>query len=382
MKSRVWLALHGVVALLPAVGAALGAPDVRLFGSEVPAEAPALSARGWQNEQVQPALQAWFEGHIGFRGVMVRTDNTVHASVIGEAKPGSYVIVGRDETLFYADDVLYMGRRHIEMLAVLQRVAVLTSGLGVLDARLRARGKRLVVVISPSKTSVYPEAVPSIWRRPGRGADLEVQVALRAGLQSVGVRYADGCAALAGKVGEERERLFTRTGRHWTALGACLVLREVLSTGAIVPSCAYEMATVDRDGSVDFDLFRLANVWRVGEGGASLPALVERGAPRAQSRLPLPRPRAIFAGTSFTWMLVDVLRPFVDAPVAAFYNTTFYDVSEGQRPLGPVDPASAAWIDYVLQRDLYVIEILETYAHGEQLISFVETLNRRLDGVE
>ena len=78
-------------------------------------------------------------------------------------------------------------------------------------------------------------------------------------------------------------------------------------------------------------------------------------------------------------MLADVMRPFVDTPVAVFYNTNFYDASTPERRrLAAVEPDSPSWTRYVLDRDLYVLEILETYAQGEHMITFVETLDRRL----
>jgi hypothetical protein len=376
MKSRIWLALHGLVALLPVIGAVARAPDVPLYGSEVPPSLPALSALGWKDEQVQPAFQSWFETHIGFRGTMVRTDNAAQAIVIGEAKPAGVIVIGAERTLFLKDDLWYMGMRDLDLPVVDAKVGELAKRLASVERKLAARGKKLVVVISPSKTAVYPEAVPSGWRRERR-ADVANHAALSARLKEHGVPFADGHAMFAGLTGVERDRVFTRTGRHWTTLGACLVLREAMRGGAVAPSCAYEMAAADRREAVDFDLYRLMNVWRAESEVAMAPLLLERG--KAEVTSATRRPRALFVGTSYMWMLAEVMRPFVDVPVAFYYNNMVYDVSETLRPIEPVDPASPRWAGYALERDLYVIEILETYSHGEQLPAFVETLDRRLD---
>jgi hypothetical protein len=378
MKSRIWILLHALVALSPVIGAVAQAPDVPLFGSEV---APALPAKwsleGWRHEEVQPSLQAWFEAHVGFRGVMVRTDNTVHTVVLGDSKPGSTVILGNDDTLFFRDDILFMSTRQEDLTSVLARVDVLTDHLGAVHRKLDARGKKLVAIISPSKSLIYPDAVPSRWRRSaGDRSDLVVHAALRAGLERHGVPFGDGMTTLAGRSGAERELVYPRSGRHWSTYGACTVLRATPLPASVRPSCEYEMAPSETLAAVDFDLYRLQNVWRVRETAVLAPKLAEVAAVRGTEQ----RQRTLFAGTSFTWMLGDVLRPSVDTPVAMFYNTSFYDLSDSaQRLLGPVDPLTAIWVSRVLDRDLYIVEILDTYAHGEHMISFLETLDHRLD---
>lgn len=379
MRTRLWIFLHALIAVVPAVGVFVHFPDVALFGSEVPPVLPSVTFTAWRSEQVQPALQAWFEAHIGFRGVMVRTDNSVQAAVLRE-KPLHSVVIGNDGTLLYADDVAYMGARREELPAVFARVDALTRALGSVSKKLKARGKELVVVIAPSKTAVYPESVPAGWRRaPGYRADVEVDTRLRAALERDGVPFADAHQLLSGRHGEERQRLFAATGRHWTQLGACVVLREVLPRGGVMPSCAYDMAPADVNVGDDFDLYRLQNLWRYEREVPVYPKLREEGAAAGSPSLP----RAVFAGTSFTWMLADVMRPFVSAPVAIFYNTNIYDVSEpARRLLAPANPDSPEWTGYVLDRDLYILEILETYAHGEHMISFVETLDRKLGPLE
>lgn len=379
MKPRIWILLHALVVLVPVIGSLTHASDVQLYGSEVPTSLPAKwTLDAWRREQVQPVLQAWFESHIGYRGVMVRTDNSVQAFAFGDCKPASTVLLGTDDTLFYLDDISFMNKRSVDQLPAFARVEVLTERLGSVHRKLAARGKKLAVIIAPSKTELYPEAVPSRWRNPsGVRSDLAMHRALRAGLQRHGVPFADGGEVLGGRSGAERELVYPRSARHWSTLGACYVLRHASELPAsVVPSCAYEMAAVDRNAAVDFDLYRLQNVWRVGEPPLLGPKLTEPASTDQAAR----RPRTLFAGTSFTWMLADVLRPYIEAPVAMFYNTTFYDVSDSaQRNIGSVDPLTSAWADRVLDRDLYVLEILDTYAHGEHMISFLETLDHRLD---
>ena len=377
MNPRFWLALHALVVLVPLVALLTGAPDARLFGSDVPPQLPALTVEGWRGEKVQPAFQAWFEAKIGLRGVMVRTDNSAQVYVLGQAKPAGRFVVGHDDTLFVDDDLFYMALPESTLPAVLGKLDLLAERLGRVQSKLAARGKKLVVVLAPSKTVIYPEAVPRGFRRRELRSDVTVHEGIRASFARHHVAFGDGDALLSGKAGADRDLVFTRTGRHWTPLGACLVLRAALADGPITPTCAYAMTTAKWESDPEFDIYRVLNVWRAGAPSVQVATLDQRGKPDPAGAAA--RPRTLFVGTSFMWMLVDVLRPLIEAPIAFYYNQTVYDVSETLQPLEPVDPESPRWAGYALDRDLYVIEILEPYAYGDEIPAFLTTLEARLE---
>jgi hypothetical protein len=377
MKTRLWLALHALVAVVPVLGMLVRAPDTILYGFEVPPAAPVWSATGWREEQVQKGFQSWFEANLGFRGAMIRTDNAVQAFGVGEAKPSGAVVIGEDGTYFLKDDLWYMNRPTEDLPVVFTRIAALSVRLGTVQRKLAARGKKMLVLIAPSKTAIYPEAIPRRWRH-GLRSDLAVHAELRDALVRNGVVFADGHDLLQSSTFAPREHLFARTGRHWTRLGACVVLREAFEGSASRPTCKYEMVPSKRLAETDYDLYELLNVWRPFETPGMVPLLEQRG-PSAALSPSEPKPRALFVGTSFLWMLADALRPHLQAPIAFYYNKTAYDVSEGQRELGPVDPDSASWSLHALERVLYVVEVLETDVTGDELVGFLDTLERRLD---
>lgn len=376
MRKRIWLVLHALVVLLPVLGTVAHLPDVALYGVEEPTELPALSFAGWRTEKIQPAFQAWFESHIGFRGVMIRADNSIQTTALRETKPGSFTVLGHDGIYLSRDDLVYMSTQRRDLPPILARIGELTERLGSVHRKLRARGKTLVVVVSPSKTVVYPGSVPERWRT---GDDITSQIhdALRAGLQRNGVPFGDGDAIFSAIPPGERDIVFARQGRHWTLEGSCLALRDAMVSAPIKRSCEYDMVEVPRASNLDFDLYRLQNTWGCDVGRAAVP-WPRPPPPPVTEGVAAPKPRALFAGTSFIWMLVNNLRPLVaDKPIALFYNTTFFDLDSWQR-IGHVDPTAPAWAEYVLERDLYVVDILETFAHHDEMFTFVTELDRRL----
>src|SRR4051812_16205647 len=126
MRTRIWLVLHAIVVLLPVLGAVMKAPDVVLYGVELPTDLPTLSFEGWRTEKVQPAFQSWFESHIGFRGMMVRTDNSIQVGALREMKPGSFAVIGNDDIYFSSDDMKYLATQRRDMPPILARIAELT----------------------------------------------------------------------------------------------------------------------------------------------------------------------------------------------------------------------------------------------------------------
>jgi hypothetical protein len=377
MRIRIWLVLHAIVVLLPVLGAVAKLPDMPLYGVELPTDLPPLSFEGWRTEKVQPAFQSWFESHIGFRGVMIRNDNSIQVAALREMKPNSFAVIGNDDIFFSSDDMKYLGTQRRDMPAILARVAELTKRLGSVHRKMTARGKTLAVVLSPSKTDIYPESVPSQWRR---GPDIteEIHEALRRGLVESGVPFGDGHAIFARMPKSERPVIFAQQGRHWTLVGACLALHDALEGRSPSRSCEYDMREVQKLTNLDFDLFRLQNNWGCDVGRAAVPW--PRDLPKEDDHdgIPQKKPRALFAGTSFIWMLVHNLRPLVaDKPIALFYNTTFFDLDSWTR-IGSVDPTTPAWVEYVLERDLIVVDILETFAHHDEMFNFVTELDKRL----
>jgi len=366
-----WVTLHALFVAVLALGAWVPLPDARLYGKELPAAAPTFSWAGWFGEKVQKDAQRWFEGRIAFRGAMVRTDNYL-SSVLGETKPGALVKYGLDSTLFIDEDVAYAARPSRELVpaAALQEIARLAREAQ--EAALR-KGMRLVLVLSPSKTSLYPEAVPPRWRRrtpQSPPPERWVYETFRDALVAEGVAFVDGRGILAATPSEEREVLFTRTGLHWTEVGACRVLRTALPS----LDCSFAWTAPDPHEAVDIDLLRLLNTWHPGGVLPRVPTLTPRPPP------PTAAPRAVFVGTSFTWLLIDVARQAVRDPVCLYYNRNAYDVSEPRvrRDVGPVDPSLPSWTSLVRERDLVVLELMEGYLHDDYSREFLAALRDRL----
>lgn len=368
------LALHLLVLVLPVLGLVLRAPDAKLFGTEPPSPFPHVTLSGWRDESVQAQLKAWFESHLGFRGVLVRTDNSLLYATLGETKPEAVVKRGDDGVLFINDDIWYAALR-VQDRPSADVLHALAAQIARAQRELALRNKQLIVILAPTKGSLYGDDLPPRWRRRDQTSertDTFVERTLRADFAAEGVHYGDGISILQSYTGP-REIIYPRVARHWSRVGACLALRQAARPVLNIPSCDYvaRPASLEWDGNVD--LYRLLNTWHLTEPLPTVFELVD-GPPA-----PPNAPRAVFVGSSFTWLLVDAARPYVREAHVLYYNSSVYDASTPRpRLIGPLDPAAPEWARYVLDKDVYVIEVLESYASSGLIQGFLKTLLERL----
>jgi hypothetical protein len=360
-RPAAFLALGATTAVFPVTAWAFGLPDSQLGGAEVAPELPRVSLASWASGDAQKAFTRWFESRLGLRGVLVRSDNSL-MHLLGETKPDSRVKLANWQTFFVDDDIEFAATRvERRPIAVMEAHA---AAIGAAQRSLAEHGLRLVVILAPAKAALYFDEVPSRWR--GRTHERQssgdvLYRAFRDALEREGVSFADGHRILTSNP-DERELLFPRLGRHWSQLGACRVLRDALPS--LMPStCDYMMVTVDPHSHSDFDLYQLENTWFSPAISPSAPLLKEATPPKE-------RPRALFMGTSFSWQLIDVVRPYVTDPLFFYYNSTIFDVTtRTPSVVGRVDPTSAAWARAVSERDLIVLEVLEVFATVDPLFT-------------
>lgn len=373
-KTLSLLALHFAVILAAPLAALLRVPDVPLYGVEQSTAAVDATWRRWRDGEAQLALQSKLETQLGGRGALVRTDNAAY-ELLGDAKPGSAVAIGDHRTLLFIDDLWGFTRRPQEV-PDLARIRDLADLVADTKTTLAAQGKHLVVIVSPSKTSLYGADVPARWRHREGGVEERGRAPLRAfeeQLERRGVGFTDGPALLRAQAhGDdvERERLFARGARHWTPVGACLVLQTALA--ALVPGlpCETKVVRVTLAQHWDRDLLRLLNHWEPDREEDSLrPRTVE---------MPNRWMRPLVVGTSFSWGLLEWLRGASDGPVRFFYyNRSVYEGTPTTTELvGSVQTGSPSWHAFTRDRNVVILEVLESVVDGEYMREFFAALRK------
>jgi hypothetical protein len=157
--------------------------------------------------------ESWLNDHFPLRGTLIRWHATIWHLWLGA--PGSNVVVGRDNWLFYTGDSTiedWVGRDRMSG-AELENWRRAAEGR---QAWLRQRGIQYLLVFVPNKSTVYPEKLPFLLRaqrRPGKFD--QILGYLRS--QNSSVRVLDLRKALVS--GKAREVNYWPTDSHWNAHG-------------------------------------------------------------------------------------------------------------------------------------------------------------------
>jgi hypothetical protein len=364
---RLVVCAYVAVAVLPAVGLYTRFDDRPIDGVLVDKRRPKLTAKAFLTERYQHDFAAWFENRIGFKGYSVRVDNTLLYHLFDETKFGANVVLGEDGVLYERDDLEYFGK-YGPYLPSAATADAFARKVAAIQAWYRARHRDFIPVVIPSKTSVYRAEVPASWRRlvgsPPPTDEHVYRLLLRA-LDAHGVRYVDARAMIERST-EPRPKLWGIDARHWSSFAACLAMQEVVklyaeSSGRAMPDhpCATTLRVVEPN-HVDHDLARLVNAWGVDEA-AEVP-VVE---PLGQARDISGAPTLLITGCSFSWALLrDAHRAGEFRRLEMnYYNQTFVPWPEDIHK--PVEPYSAYWNETVLDKDLVILDLTETYAFAE-----------------
>lgn len=364
LRLLVNIAAYVALALLPLFAMLTGWQGRILVGARAPAAPPVLGFEAIRHEQFQREADLWFQRHLGLAGSSIAADNTILYHLFGETKPGATVLVGRDKVLFIDDDIGFYNKR-VEQMASPEYLDAMARRLVGLQRALARRGKALVPVVVPSKTSIYPDAVPPGWtaqRSTPRPAD-RLYAALIAALRANQVSFVDARHLLSSST-LPRAELFGPMSRHWSSYGACLVLAEVATRYAEMSGqprpplqCELEQRRVTRT-STYLDLRQLLNASYVKVASRTMPAS------RYPAPAPGPRPRVLMTGTSFLWEIAEQLeesRLWGQVHFDYYHNRLFALPSLDSVVLEVGDPR---WFAAATDVDLYILDLFEGYIVG------------------
>ncbi|KAA9331372.1 hypothetical protein F0P96_14085 [Hymenobacter busanensis] len=213
---RVCLAFMLSLFMLPALQAKFNWVKEGALGGYTgtqPATEPALVLDSLTANTYQPALERYLEDHIGFRTWLIRFRNQLQYSLLNVAKAND-TVVGEDNLLLSIGGIKdYLGEGFVGDREVQHHV----QRFKAVQDSLRHRGKLLVFVIAPAKTTFYAEAHPAYYRRQPRGRSN--YMAYAAAMQQAGVNLLDLSRAFRVWKDTASYPLFPRGGFHWSGYG-------------------------------------------------------------------------------------------------------------------------------------------------------------------
>lgn len=361
---RIIVCLYLAIAALPVTAMVRKWKDQRLDGSVESGARPELAIAAVRSEAYQTAFTSWFEVGLGLRNWAIRIDNTLLYHLFREAKWGSHVAIGHDDVLFERDDVSYFNKTLADVPGP-HGFDNLADRILALQQRLQREGRALVPIFVPSKTTVFPDKVPALWTRDLgslRPSTERVYREMKRALDARHVVYVDAIDLLL-TAPLPRDVLWGPGARHFSAYAGCMCVREIVRRYAQLTHrpafdypCQADVRRARRDHA-DLDLFRLINAWgarrdRMGRNAKHEPL---------PDSPPSDAPRVLWIASSFGWtMMGDAWesRRFRQNHLD-YYNSAVHEGGTGES--FQMNQHDERWRSIILTRELYVLELFETY---------------------
>ncbi|HET8575864.1 MAG TPA: hypothetical protein VFO18_02100 [Methylomirabilota bacterium] len=168
------------------------------------------------------ALESWWNDNFGFRRALVRQYSQFQLAF--GVSPTKSVILGKTGWLFFADDDALASYRALRPFSA-EELEIWRRRMERRRDWLAARGIRFLVVVAPSKETIYPEFMPDTFNRvhpTTRMDQLTAHLRARSSLELLDLR-----GALTEAKGESV--LYLRTDTHWNDRGALLAADAIVA---------------------------------------------------------------------------------------------------------------------------------------------------------
>jgi hypothetical protein len=265
------------------------------------------------------------------------------------------VRVGHDNHLFQSTHLSVLNHKRPKNINKLQqRVADIKD----LQDGLKARGKSLIIAVTPNMAHLYPELIPSGYLDPTREKRVHPYGLVEKAFKEKGIVYVDTANVLKEAQSKVPFRFFAPSASHWNDVGSCLGLLAINSKlkemgGRHFRSFSCDNYTVEPEPrSKDRDLLRIANVL--------FPKRFHRPTPYVsvtyQEPEPTTQPRTLLVGTSYLFALSEHLHNWNLAKAHKLYFYFRQWRSGSERSFRTLSQKSINW-DEVFSNDIIIVNV-------------------------
>lgn len=355
--------------------------ESRLDGMDVTVATPILSAPAWMSGRFQAQTSAYLNQVLPLREAFVRLDNQLDYSLFNTSHMAdSTIVVGKCGQLF---EYYYLAERlGLDPPVPQNRLTQIADEILDLQTGLAKRHVALVVLLTPSKASLYPQYIPAGFpsAKPGLARSYDTFLPL---LMQRRVNVVDGRGIFSRAKLTQPYPLFAKNGSHWNTFGAALVTQALVDKIANVcpdrrwPRISIDGVRVDDQPSKsDLELASLMNLIRPPSHALTPhPQLRWTGATNPPARL-------VLVGGSFSEIplyLMNEGHVFGEMDYYRYYHRSL--TSYPAIVTNPVDVSKIDWNNDIFSHNVVVIEINEAMfgdGRNTHYTAFVEDALRHL----
>lgn len=354
-------------------------PDMILSGAEKKAQPEISSPRDLVTGRFQDKVETWLKQNIGFRGYFVKTDNQINYSVFNEFSRSHprKIILGKNKQLFEEQYIDVYNRLDVPPVRVLEDKV---AGIKKLQDLLKRRNVEFLLVLTPSKATVYPEYIPEKYILRGNLAKKDIYQLIMPILKRYGVNVVDGRAQFLDLKKQGVTGLFPSSGTHWSLYGGYRFATALI--GCMEQALGRRLVRIESKQTIvsgepielDKDVARLGNILFT----RSLFTEYRYPVTGPDSGSGAYRPDILLVGSSFCWNILYYLDMNNTCSRINFYYYFNTDYSYPGKRKGMIDRDGVNWERDVLSRDIVIIETNESQIR-EAGFGFIE---KALPGLE
>lgn len=321
----------------------------------------------------QISVEQWLKQNIGFRGFFVKLDNQINYSMFSEFSRNHprKIILGKNKYLYEEPYIDSYNRINPIPLKDLEDTA---ASLKMLQDRLLKRNVRILLMITPSKATIYPEYIPERYILRDNLSTQDNYETLLPILKKNGIHFIDGRQMFLDLKHESVPNLFTTSGSHWSLYGGYLFtarlmerIEQLLGKRLVHIKCRRVIPSREPI-ELDKDIARLGNIL------FTRALFTEYIYPETYPDAPAGsyRPNILMVGTSFCWNIIPYLessRVFSRFDFYYYFNTDYTYPGKIQRH---IDRDRVDWEREIFTRDIILIETNEI-SLSECGFGFIET---------
>jgi hypothetical protein len=334
--------------------------DMILSGAEQKAIPGIPTFSDIMSGKFQSGIEMWLKQNIGFRGTLVKTDNQINFSLFNEFSRSHprKIILGKNKQLFEEPYIDAFNKKNITDASALEKQA---AALRQLQDKLKARNVSFLLILSPSKATIYSEAIPDKYVLAHAAAIKDNYQILLPMLKQHGVNVLDGRELFLEMKKNGTPELFPSSGSHWSLYGGYLYgtklieRMEQLLGRRLVHMPVKKLITSGEPIGLDKDIARLSNI--LFTRSLFTEYIYPETSPVALTGSY--RPDMLLIGTSFCWNIIPYLeanRIFSRLDFYYYFNT---DHSFPGKQRAPIDRNRINWNRDVFTKDIILIEINE-----------------------
>ncbi len=229
--------------------------ETELKGAFVKPTLPKFSIDSLNEFKFQQQYENYENSNFGFRGIFIKIKNSLNYLVFKELSIEDN-IAGKDNYIFSVGSIRrtlgldYNGKN--KNAATIEKINFLKKGV-------EKHGGHLLVLIAPSKESIYPDYLPNQYKQ--NTLPQNDYADFIEGYKKYNIPYIDYCVYFKNLKDNAQYSLFTKTGFHWSLYGASIahdtLIHYIANTiGKEIPAYrkeSVELSDTAREPDNDFE---------------------------------------------------------------------------------------------------------------------------------